>query len=96
MINIVSAFYGRKSAAYCPNGDVSDTNCYANATRYAKFYAQGKNTGIAQASSAEFGDPCPGIAKYLEIGYECKNPGIGFTKCFYLFIYRDVYIINIP
>jgi len=76
VINIVSAFYGRKSAAYCPHGDVSDTNCYASATRYAKFYAQGKNTGIAQASSAEFGDPCPGIAKYLEIRYECKSPAV--------------------
>ena len=75
VINILSAFYGRKSSAHCSYGDVSNTNCQVDATRYAKYYAQGKDYGLASANSAEFGDPCPGITKYLEIRYECKNPG---------------------
>ena len=76
VISIVSAFYGRKSSAYCPNGDRSNTNCYVDATRHIRFQAHGKSFGIATASSVYFGDPCPGISKYLEIKYKCKNPGM--------------------
>ena len=80
MINVVSAFYGRKSSAYCPTGDISNTNCYVDAARHVKYNAQGKGFAIATASNAYFGDPCPGISKYLEITYECKDKGVLFYK----------------
>ena len=71
VINILSAFYGRRSTAYCPTGDTSNTSCSVDATKYARFYAQGRSVGIAQALSSLHGDPCPGISKYLQINYEC-------------------------
>eukprot|EP00794_Sanderia_malayensis_P015695 gene15695-17278_t len=74
VVDVRSAFYGRKSRQHCATGDISNVQCSVDATNFAKHYCHGKTWCYAGANSASLGDPCPGISKYLEIVYECKAP----------------------
>eukprot|EP00794_Sanderia_malayensis_P015693 gene15693-17276_t len=74
VIDVRSAFYGRKSRQHCATGDISNVQCSVDATNFAKHYCHGKTWCYAGANSASLSDPCPGISKYMEIEYECKVP----------------------
>eukprot|EP00794_Sanderia_malayensis_P015694 gene15694-17277_t len=74
VIDVRSAFYGRKSRQHCATGDISNVQCSVDATNFVKYSCHGKSWCYAGGNSASLGDPCPGISKYMEIEYECKVP----------------------
>lgn len=73
-INILSANYGRLTGAQvCGWGPIMTTNCKANgALAKIQAHCQGRSNCTLQATNSEFGDPCYGTHKYLEIRYVCE------------------------
>ena len=67
-INILSANYGRLSGGHnCP-GPVKTTNCgAAGSLGKVRSKCQGKQNCALQATNGQFGDPCVGTKKYLEV-----------------------------
>ena len=68
-INILSANYGRFTGAQvCGWGPIHTTNCKANgALAKVKAHCQGRSSCTLRATNSEFGDPCYGTYKYLEV-----------------------------
>ena len=68
-INILSANYGRLTGAQvCGWGPIKTTNCKANgALAKVQAHCQGRSHCTLRATNSEFGDPCPGTYKYLEV-----------------------------
>ena len=68
-INILSANYGRLTGAQvCGWGPIMTTNCKANgALAKVQAHCQGRSNCTLQATNSEFGDPCYGTHKYLEV-----------------------------
>ena len=68
-INILSANYGRLTGAQvCGWGSIKTTNCKANgALAKVQAHCQGRSHCTLRATNGEFGDPCPGTYKYLEV-----------------------------
>ena len=68
-INILSANYGRFTGAQvCGCGPIQTTECKANgALAKVQAQCQGRSHCTLQATNSEFGDPCPGTYKYLEV-----------------------------
>lgn len=73
-INLIRANFGRFSISTCnTQGNLEwSVNC-ASPGSFAniKQNCNHKNRCLLPASSAFFGDPCPGTYKYLEVHYEC-------------------------
>lgn len=78
-INIVSATYGRSKRGRCTKQNVPQNGCEANDSLLKLKNHIGRTCGImprvctAVASNNIFGDPCPGVHKYLELKYECRR-----------------------
>ena len=68
-INILSANYGRLTGAQvCGWGAIKTTNCKANgALAKVQGHCQGRSQCTLRATNSEFGGPCPGTYKYLEV-----------------------------
>ncbi|XP_078353651.1 L-rhamnose-binding lectin CSL3-like [Oculina patagonica] len=72
-INILSANYGRLTGKQICGGPVRTTNCGAAGSRDKVIRdCQGKEYCVLQATNGQFGDPCRGTRKYLEVRYKCE------------------------
>ncbi|XP_070563607.1 uncharacterized protein [Ptychodera flava] len=75
-MHIVSANYGRTDDRTCVRGQlVSETSCISD-TSFHIIYdrCEGRTTCVIPANNGVFGDPCPGVRKYLEVKYSCGAP----------------------
>ena len=74
-IKIVSAMYGRRKKKVCPGPNDNKTNCKGSGNTLKKVRARcnGKKSCKIPATNGEFGDPCGGIYKYLEVKYACRK-----------------------
>ncbi|CAG2206266.1 unnamed protein product [Mytilus edulis] len=73
-IKIKSAIYGRSEGKHiCPEGPVQTTSCKSK-TSDSKIKAQcnGKEICRVQADHRQYGDPCGGTYKYLDVKYMCS------------------------
>ncbi|RMX58748.1 hypothetical protein pdam_00010783 [Pocillopora damicornis] len=67
-IDIMSANYGRLTGRHICWGPVKTTNCgAAGSIDKVRSKCQGKRSCFLQATNSQFGDPCRGTKKYLEI-----------------------------
>ena len=78
VILIYNIAFGRLSSNVCSNQNsseiVSDTNCYSEKSWSVAFEkCMGKQNCSLEASSEEFGDPCPEKEKYLSVSYTCRT-----------------------
>jgi len=70
VIDILSASYGRTQQGLC--GRNGNTNCHAGTSmRVARFECQQQHRCVLYAKNSEFGDPCKGTVKYLQVTYRC-------------------------
>ncbi|XP_052084223.1 uncharacterized protein LOC127721501 [Mytilus californianus] len=71
-ISILEAIYGRQTDAnICPTL-VKTSNCRSSASDgRVKHQCNGKSICELTASNQQFGDPCIGVGKYLEVKYTC-------------------------
>lgn len=62
-INIIDAFYGRKSSTICPGANSQTTDCHKPASKDKVVeLCQGKTSCEITASNTVFGDPCGGVS----------------------------------
>ncbi|XP_020511231.1 L-rhamnose-binding lectin SML [Labrus bergylta] len=77
VISLYGAHYGRLDSSVCsfqrPVNEVQNIYCSKAVNRVAE-RCNGKNSCTIRASNAEFGDPCYGTYKYLEVAYTCLYP----------------------
>ena len=67
-IDITSANYGRLTGPHLCPGPVKTTNCgAAGSIDIVRNKCQGKQSCFLQATNGQFGDPCVGTKKYLEV-----------------------------
>ncbi|KAF3849178.1 hypothetical protein F7725_015675 [Dissostichus mawsoni] len=72
VINIQSAFYGRKSADICPHLEGSGGSCTVDGILpYFRKRCDNHPFCFLYAHTEE--DPCPTVSKYLEIVYSCEQ-----------------------
>ncbi|XP_035682150.1 uncharacterized protein LOC118419725 isoform X2 [Branchiostoma floridae] len=72
VIRIVSALYGRTQPEAVCGGAVYTTQCRSTTSlTVVQDRCNGQQSCSVTASNSEFGDPCVGTFKYLEIEYEC-------------------------
>ncbi|XP_060914308.1 L-rhamnose-binding lectin SML-like [Labrus mixtus] len=77
VISLYGAHYGRLDSSVCsfqrPVNELQNIYCSKAVSRVAE-RCNGKNSCTIRASNAEFGDPCYGTYKYLEVAYTCLYP----------------------
>lgn len=75
VLNITGAIYGRSSrftwCSWSLTGDCEATG----SLDVVRGLCQHKQSCSLQARSATFGDPCPGVKKYLNVEYNCGTAG---------------------
>ncbi|KAG7499177.1 macrophage mannose receptor 1-like [Solea senegalensis] len=72
VINIQSAFYGRRSDTICPHLEGSGGSCTVDGVLpYYRKMCDNRPFCFAYANVEE--DPCPAVSKYLEIVYSCEQ-----------------------
>lgn len=84
-IRITYANYGRYSKKICPVSTVHypcKGACRA-ASSFAKVsgVCNGRRSCSVHATNKVFGDPCPGVYKYLAVRYTCVSPPRSKTAC---------------
>ncbi|GLV41375.1 Calcium-independent receptor for alpha-latrotoxin [Carabus blaptoides fortunei] len=74
---IMNATFGRVSNNICPDKTLVDfITCRAeNTYDKVKALCNGKQRCTINATNTYFGDACPGLSKYLEVQYKCRNGG---------------------
>nr|XP_020506487.1 macrophage mannose receptor 1-like [Labrus bergylta] len=72
VINIQSAFYGRKSDDICPHLDGSTGSCTVDGV-LPHFRKSCDNKPFCFVYAPEVVDPCPDVSKYIEIVYTCEQ-----------------------
>ncbi|RVE65935.1 hypothetical protein OJAV_G00121150 [Oryzias javanicus] len=72
VINIQSAFFGRKSADICPHFEGSEGSCTVQGI-FPQYRKQCDNRPFCFAYAHVEQDPCPTVSKYLEIVYSCEQ-----------------------
>lgn len=74
-IEIVHAEFGRRSPDFCPGANsTTTTTCQeSSALNRVKLSCQGRYVCLIHTSTQLFGDPCPGVRKYLLVRYICAN-----------------------
>ncbi|XP_023194031.1 macrophage mannose receptor 1-like [Xiphophorus maculatus] len=72
VINIQSAFYGRKSKDICPHFEGSEGSCTVEGV-LPPYRKACDNRPFCFAYARAEKDPCPTISKYLEIVYSCEQ-----------------------
>nr|XP_058943208.1 uncharacterized protein LOC131771431 isoform X2 [Pocillopora verrucosa]XP_058943209.1 uncharacterized protein LOC131771431 isoform X2 [Pocillopora verrucosa] len=81
-IDIMSANYGRLTGRHLCPGPVKTTNCgAAGSIDIVRNKCQGKQSCFLQATNGQFGDPCVGTRKYLEVKYECVEKTVLVHIC---------------
>ena len=71
-IDVLNANYGRMASETCSHPSIQSTNCRSNSSpKHVQDKCNGKSSCELHASNSEFGDPCPGTHKYLEVKYRC-------------------------
>ncbi|XP_026223266.1 L-rhamnose-binding lectin SML-like [Anabas testudineus] len=74
---VYSADYGRHDRTTCsfdrPAVQVQNVQCSLRVNKVAE-RCNGKSSCTIQATNSEFGDPCVGTYKYLEVYYTCHSP----------------------
>lgn len=73
-INLIRANFGRFSISICnTQGNLEwSVNCMARRSfRVIQEVCGNRSDCLLFASAAYFGDPCPGVNKYLEVHYQC-------------------------
>ena len=73
---VKNANYGRTNESICPNmyysGCCSNIDCYTSDSKsIVSSLCNGKETCEILFGNANFGDPCFGTEKYLEVEYLC-------------------------
>ncbi|MEQ2275125.1 hypothetical protein XENORESO_021066 [Xenotaenia resolanae] len=72
VINIQSAFYGRKSNNICPHFEGSEGSCTVEGV-LPQYRKACDNRAFCYAYAHTEEDPCPSVYKYLEIVYSCEQ-----------------------
>jgi len=73
-LHIVSANYGRLTGGHICPGPVKTTNCGAAVSQAKVTHnCDGKQECVLEATNGQFGDPCVGTRKYLEVRYRCVH-----------------------
>ncbi|KAK5617685.1 hypothetical protein CRENBAI_001663 [Crenichthys baileyi] len=72
VINIQSAFYGRKSNDICPHFEGSEGSCTVEGV-LPQYREACDNRAFCFAYAHTEEDPCPSVYKYLEIVYSCEQ-----------------------
>ena len=74
VLSVISANFGRTvKAGICPHQYMNNDNCYASKSLFiVKQKCGGKTLCSINAKRDIFGDPCPGIYKYLEVNFRCE------------------------
>ena len=73
---ITCANYGRTSNDTCYDRSATSTECIGrNSLLIATGLCQNHVSCTVVANNAVFGEPCSGVSKYLELGYECRESG---------------------
>lgn len=81
IIHVLNATYGRLDRETCPDDPITSTNCRSrNSLKLVQDKCNGKSNCELHASTSEFGDPCHGTYKYLEVKYRCLEY-ISLGKC---------------
>ncbi|XP_076093540.1 L-rhamnose-binding lectin ELEL-1-like [Mytilus galloprovincialis] len=72
-IKVSSAVYGRTTdRRICPHHSIRTTDCRSSTSdNKVKAMCNGKRICRVKADHRQFGDPCSGTYKYLEVKYEC-------------------------
>ncbi|PFX11023.1 Latrophilin Cirl, partial [Stylophora pistillata] len=71
-IDAVYANFGRLDRVTCVHGVMSNTNCRAvNSLSTVQTKCNGKVSCELAATNSDFGDPCAGTYKYLEVKFKC-------------------------
>ncbi|XP_063428913.1 L-rhamnose-binding lectin CSL3-like [Mytilus trossulus] len=72
-IKVSSAIYGRTTdRSICPHPAIHTTDCRSSTSDYkVKAMCNGKRICRVKADHRQFGDPCSGTYKYLEVKYKC-------------------------
>ncbi|KAM6982168.1 L-rhamnose-binding lectin SML-like [Tautogolabrus adspersus] len=77
VIFLYGAHYGRLDSSVCsfqrPINELQNIYCTKPVSRVAE-RCNGKNSCTIRARNADFGDPCYGTYKYLEVAYTCLYP----------------------
>nr|XP_020464822.1 L-rhamnose-binding lectin SML-like [Monopterus albus] len=77
IISVDSANYGRHDQTTCVSGrpysQIQNVQCSRPTSKVADS-CNGKNSCDINANNSEFGDPCFGTYKYLEVTYRCQHP----------------------
>ena len=75
-LNIIYANYGRTSRDFFDHPKIADTNCRApSSLSIVRALCQDVVSCTLSSSNAIFGDPCNGVYKYLDVEFECSDPG---------------------
>uniref|UniRef100_A0A3Q2TYR5 SUEL-type lectin domain-containing protein n=1 Tax=Fundulus heteroclitus TaxID=8078 RepID=A0A3Q2TYR5_FUNHE len=72
LISVSRAKYGRSNNETCPYDNIKNISCSGSADEVAHS-CNGKESCSVQVTNKEFGDPCPGTYKYLEVNYTCQG-----------------------
>ncbi|XP_068599119.1 uncharacterized protein [Brachionichthys hirsutus] len=84
VIIVNSANYGRRDGTTCsenrPKSQLENVDC-SNAVSKVGESCNGKNECLVRASNADFGDPCVGTFKYLELAYTCSPTSVNVVLC---------------
>ena len=106
-IKVRWAVYGRMSRKTCNKGKYKFCRS-PSSHRKVKAACNGKSSCKLKASSKMFGNPCPGIHKYLKVTYRCIKWGTRYcssefcvmpeTMLYFpfrnLYSYNTIYILN--
>ncbi|XP_071944417.1 uncharacterized protein [Antedon mediterranea] len=73
-IQVISAHYGRyePGSVYCPHSSSPAHSCGYDTSEYASNLCNDMNSCSVRSFSM-YGDPCPGIYKYMEVDYTCGS-----------------------
>lgn len=76
-LKIKSAEYGRTDKEVCPTSrgrkTTDTTTCSLNVRPLLGKHCDNKYGCRLRSSSSRFGNPCPGVYKYLKVRYECTG-----------------------
>ena len=73
-IRVSQAIYGRTAdRSICPHSSIRTTHCRSsNSDRKVKAQCNGRSICRVKADNRQYGDPCVGTYKYLEVTYKCS------------------------
>ena len=71
-IEMINAYYGRKSLNYCGRASWYNTRCFSSkSVSMIKNTCNGKQSCRLLPSNGYYGDPCRFTVKYIEADYRC-------------------------